>query len=125
MYMQVKLLDYSPLETDWETTLLGRKVELEWRLKVFPRASNLLFWISSHQGTLSCSLNSENHIIHVINHEWNRTMNVASAMSFVWDTKPDFPSPYLRQRIFTFLYLKTGFICISRLRLEFTYDRQL
>ena len=36
--------------------------------------------------------NSQNHIVHVIIHEWNRSMNVASAMSFVWDTKPDFPS---------------------------------
>ena len=36
--------------------------------------------------------NSQNHIVHVINHEWNRSMNVASAVSFVWDTKPDFPS---------------------------------
>ena len=34
--------------------------------------------------------NSQNHIVHVINHEWNRSMNVASAMSFVWDTKPVF-----------------------------------
>ena len=40
--------------TDWETTLLGHQVELEWRLKVFPSASNLWFWISLHQGTLSC-----------------------------------------------------------------------
>ena len=55
MYVRVKPLDYSPLETDWETTLLGRKVELEWRLKVFLRTSNLLFWVSPHQDTLSCS----------------------------------------------------------------------
>ena len=40
--------------TDWETTLLGYQVELEWRLKVFPSASNLWFWISPLQGTLSC-----------------------------------------------------------------------
>ena len=55
VYVRVKPLDYSPLETDWETTLLGRKVELKWRLKVFPSTSNLLFWISPHQGMLSCS----------------------------------------------------------------------
>ena len=36
--------------------------------------------------------NSQNHIVHVINHEWNRSMFVASTMCFVWDTKPDFPS---------------------------------
>ena len=42
--------------------------------------------------------NSQNHIVHVINHEWNRSMNVASAMSFVWDTKPDFPSIGIRAR---------------------------
>ena len=43
------------LETDWETTHLGYQVELEWRLKVFPRTSDLRFWISPHQGTHSCS----------------------------------------------------------------------
>ena len=43
VYVQVKSLDYSPLETDWETTLLGHKVELEWRLKLFPSTSNILF----------------------------------------------------------------------------------
>ena len=43
------------LETDWETTLLGHKVELEWRLKVFSSTSNLSFWISPHPGTLTCS----------------------------------------------------------------------
>ena len=37
-------------------------------------------------------LNSENYIMHVINHEWNRFIFVASAMCFVWDTKPYFPS---------------------------------
>ena len=26
-----------------------------WRLKVFPSSSNICFWISPHQGTLSCS----------------------------------------------------------------------
>ena len=41
--------------TDRETTLLGYQVELEWRLKVFPGASNLWFWILPHQGTLSYS----------------------------------------------------------------------
>ena len=30
--------------------------------------------------------------MHVINHEWNRSMFVAFAMCFVWDTKPDFPN---------------------------------
>ena len=29
-------------------------MELEWRLKVFSRTSNLRFWIAPHQGTLSC-----------------------------------------------------------------------
>ena len=29
--------------------------------------------------------------MHVINHEWNRSMFVASAMCFVWDTKLDLP----------------------------------
>ena len=43
------------LETDWETTNLGHQVELEWRLKVFPRTSDLWFWIPPHQGTHSYS----------------------------------------------------------------------
>ena len=30
--------------------------------------------------------------MHVINHEWNRSMFVASTMCFVWDTKPDLPT---------------------------------
>ena len=38
-------------------------------------------------------LNSENYIMHVISHEWNRSMFVTSAMCFVWDTKPDLPTP--------------------------------
>ena len=63
VYVWVKPLDYSSLETNWETTLFGCKVELEWRLKV-----------------------------HVINHEWNRSMFIASAVCFVWDTKPDLPT---------------------------------
>ena len=42
--------------------------------------------------------NSENHIMHVINHEWNRSMFVTSAVCFVWDTKPDFPSIGIRAR---------------------------
>ena len=36
--------------------------------------------------------NSENRIMHVINHEWNRCMFFASTMCFVWDTKPDLPT---------------------------------
>ena len=55
VYVWVKLFDYSPLETDWVTTLLECKVELEWKLKVFPSTSNLLFWISPHQDMLFCS----------------------------------------------------------------------
>ena len=43
------------LETDWETTHLGHQVELEWRLKVFSRTSDLQFWIPPHQGTHSYS----------------------------------------------------------------------
>ena len=43
-------------------------------------------------------LNSENYIMHVINHEWNRSMFVASAMRYVWDTKPDLPTIGIRAR---------------------------
>ena len=39
--------------------------------------------------------NFENHIMHVINHEWNRSIFVASAMCFVWDTKSDLPTVYI------------------------------
>ena len=42
--------------TNWETTHLGHIMELEWRLKVFPSSIFILFWISLHQGTPSCSL---------------------------------------------------------------------
>ena len=42
--------------------------------------------------------NFENHIMHVINHEWNRSMFVASVMCFVWDTKPNLPSIDIRAR---------------------------
>ena len=37
-------------------------------------------------------LNSEIYIVHVINHEWNMSIFVASAMCFVWDAKPNFPT---------------------------------
>ena len=92
VYVWVKPHDYSPLETDWETTLLGHKVELEWRLKVFPSTSNLFFlnFIAPRYAILF--LNSKIYIVHVINHEWNRSMFVASAVCFVWYTKPDFPT---------------------------------
>ena len=30
--------------------------------------------------------------MHIINHEWNRSMFVTSAICFVWDTKPDLPT---------------------------------
>ena len=43
-------------------------------------------------------LNSENYIMHVINHEWNRSMFVASTVCFVWDTKLDFPTIGIRAR---------------------------
>ena len=60
--------------TDWETTLLGHQVELEWRLRVFPSAFNLWFWISLHQGTL-LFLYSKTYIAHVINCKWSRSVN--------------------------------------------------
>ena len=92
VYVRVKPLDYFPLETDWETTLLRRKVELEWRLKMFPSTSNLLFLNFTAPRYAILFSNSENHIMHVINHEWSRSMFVASSKCFVWDTKPDLPT---------------------------------
>ena len=92
VYVWVKPLDYSPLETDWETTLIGCKVELKWRLKMFPSTSNILFLNFTAPRYAILFSNSENHIMHVINHEWNRSMFVASSKCFVWDTKPDLPT---------------------------------
>ena len=43
-------------------------------------------------------LNSKIYIVHVINHEWNRSMFVASTVCFVWDTKPDLPTIDIRAR---------------------------
>ena len=43
-------------------------------------------------------LNSKIYIMHVINHEWNKSMFVASVVCFVWDTKPDFPTIGIRAR---------------------------
>ena len=37
-------------------------------------------------------LNSEIYIVRVINREWNRSMFVAFAVCFVWNTKPNFPT---------------------------------
>ena len=34
--------------------------------------------------------------MHVINHEWNRSMFVTSAVCFVWDTKLDLPTIGIR-----------------------------
>ena len=55
--------------TNWETTLIGHQVELEWKLRVFSSASNLWSWISSLQGTLSCSyiLKFTWHILSIAN----------------------------------------------------------
>ena len=92
VYVRMKPLDYSPLETDWETTLLGRKVELEWRLKMLPSTSNILFLNFTTSRYAILFSNSENHIMYVINHEWNRFMFVASSKCFVWDTKPNLPT---------------------------------
>ena len=41
-------------------------VELEWRLRLFSSTSNLWFWISPQQGTLSLFLYFEIYIVHVI-----------------------------------------------------------
>ena len=45
------------------------ETELEWRLKLFSRTSNLWFWISPHQGTLSCSyiLKLTQHMLSIAN----------------------------------------------------------
>ena len=55
--------------------------------------------------------NSQKHIVHVINHEWNRSMNVVSAMSFVWDTKPDFSFNWYQSQVFI--------SCLYNMRLNF------
>ena len=43
MYVNARHSLILPLETDWDATLLGHQVELEWRLKVFSSTSNILF----------------------------------------------------------------------------------
>ena len=43
-------------------------------------------------------LSSEIYIVHVINHEWNRSIFVASAVYFVWDTKSNFPTIGIRAK---------------------------
>ena len=55
--------------TNWESTLLGHQVELEWKLKVFSSFSNLWFWISLHQSTLFCSyiLKLTKHMLSITN----------------------------------------------------------
>ena len=79
------------LETDWETTLLGHQVELEWRLKVFLSNSQVLVLNFTTPRYAFYSL-FHNSRLHVIFHEWSRFVFVASAVCFVWDTKPDFPT---------------------------------
>ena len=68
------------LETNWETTLLGHQVELEWRLKVFPSTSNLLFLNFTAPRYAFLFLNSETYIVHVINCEWSRSVNFPLCM---------------------------------------------
>ena len=79
------------LEIDWETTLLGHQVELEWRLKVFPSNSQVLVlnFIAPRYAFYSLFYNSR---LYVIFHEWSRSVFFASAVCFVWDTKLDFPT---------------------------------
>ena len=43
-------------------------------------------------------LNFEIYIVCVINHELNRSMYVAFAVCFVWDTKPNLPTIGIRAR---------------------------
>ena len=72
------------LETDWETTLLGHQVELEWRLNVFPSNSQVLVlnFIAPKYAFYSLFYNSR---LHVIFHEWSRFVFVASAMFHALD----------------------------------------
>ena len=66
-------------------------------------------------------LNSEIYIVHIINHERNRSMFVASAVCFVWDTKLDFPivkvdvfSLVLMFIFFHCLYMFSVFVLVSQ-----------
>ena len=79
------------LEIDWETTLHGHQLELEWRLKVFPSNSQVLVlnFIAPRYAFYSLFYNSR---LYVIFHEWSRSVFFASAVCFVWDTKLDFPT---------------------------------
>ena len=75
VYVRVRHSLILPLETDWETTLLRYEVELEWRLKVFPTTSNILFLNFTAPKYAFLFLNSETYIVHVINCEWSRSVN--------------------------------------------------
>ena len=74
------------IKTDWENTHLRYRVELGCWLKVF--SSLVLNITTSRYAFYSLFYNSR---LHVISHEWSRFVFVASAVCFVWDTKPDFP----------------------------------
>ena len=70
-----KPLFYSPLNwlrdhTSWAL------VELEWRLKVFPSASDLCFEFTTSRYAF-LFLNSEIYIVYVINYEWSRSISTA------------------------------------------------
>ena len=75
------------IKTDWENTHLRYRVELGCWLKVF--SSLVLNITTSRYAFYSLFYNSR---LHVISHEWSRFVFVASAVCFVWDTKPDFPT---------------------------------
>ena len=72
---------------DWETTHLGQHEELGWRLKVF---SSFFFLILLPQGTFSllCS-KIQDYMLSLIN---KVDPCVTSAIGFVWDAKPIFPT---------------------------------
>ena len=72
-HIRVNWLRY---HTFWAPCGIGMKIE---------GILKFCFWISLHQGM-------QNSRLQAISHEWSRSVIVASAVCFVWDAKPDFPT---------------------------------
>ena len=61
------------------------------------------FWNALHQGTHPF-LYSRIHGYMFIFHDWSKSVFVASAVYFVWDTKPDFPTMVSERSSISCLY---------------------
>ena len=94
MYVRMRYSLILPLETDWETTLLRHQVELEWRLKVFPSTSNLLFLNFTVLRYTFLFFYSETYMVHVINCEWSRSVNFSLRIFYMRYKHVFFRTPF-------------------------------